>query len=344
MSKHIRILTGASVLISLVLLSGCHKKGETMSSARVPTATVKVMTVANKKYLAEEEVLGSIHAKLRATIEAKISGRIESMPVVVGQHVKSGELLVLLDAREIQAKLDQTKAVRDQNRQDLNRFEALLKQSAVTQQEFDGVQARSRVADASVVEAEAMLGYAKIAAPFSGVVSRKLVDVGDLATPSRPLLELEDPSVMRLEADIPETLITRVRLGEKMMVRVSSLTNDFEGIVCEIAPTADPYSRTIRAKLDLPATPDLRIGQFGRVAVLLNEINTVRVPASAVVVRGQMEIVFVVRNQKAELRLVKTGKRFGSEWEIVSGLNPDEQVVTEGASRLQDGQPVEVQR
>lgn len=344
MTKQILFLAGTGALIAMVLLSGCHKKSENAPSERIPTATVKIMTVSNKKYVAEEEVIGTVHAKLRATIEAKISGRIEGLPVVVGQSVKSGELLALLDAREIQARLDQATAVRDQTRQDLKRFETLLKQNAVTRQEFDAVQARSRVADASMTEAETMLGYAKITAPFAGVISRKLVDVGDLAAPGRPLMELEDPGALRLEADIPETLITRVRSGEKLIVRVASLTNDIEGTVCEIAPTADPNSRTFRIKLDLPATPDLRIGQFGRVAVPLNEISTVRVPASAVVVRGQMEIVFVVRNQKAELRLVKTGKRFGSEWEIVSGLSTDEQVVSEAASRLLDGQPVEVQR
>jgi RND family efflux transporter MFP subunit len=344
MTKPNLFLAGTGALLILFLLSGCHKANETARADRWATVPVKVVVVANKKYQAEEEVIGTVHAKLRATINARVSGRIESLPVVLGQSVKSGELLALLDAREIQAKLDQAKAVRDQARQDLKRFESLLRQTAVTQQEFDSVQARARVADASVAEAETMLGYARITAPFGGVISRKLVDVGDLATPGRPLLELEDPSALRLETDIPETLISRVRPGEKMKVRVASLTNDLAGVVSEIAPTADPNSRTFRAQLDLPATAELRIGQFGRVAVPLSEINTVRVPASAVVVRGQMEMVFVVHQQKAELRLVKTGKRFGPEWEIVSGLSADEQVVSEDASRLADGQPVEVQR
>lgn len=112
----------------------------------------------------------------------------------------------------------------------------------------------------------------------------------------------------------------------------------------EIAPAADPNSRTFRVKLDLPPTLGLRLGQFGRVTVPLNEIATVRVPARALVVRGQMEIVFVVEQQKAQLRLVKTGKRLGDEWEVVSGLNAGESIVVEGAASLSDGQPVEVKR
>ena len=332
------------VLAILVLLSGCHKKGDTVASERLPMATVRVTTVADKKYMATEEAVGTVRAKLRAAIEAKVSGRIEKMPVVVGQMVKKGDLLVLLDVREIHAKLDQAKAVRVQTERDRKRFEALLEQKAVTQQEFDVANARARVAEAAMTEAETMLGYARVTAPFDGVVSGKQADVGDLATPGRPLLDLEDPVALRLESDVPEALFDRIRPGEKMAVRIAASTKEVEGVVSEIAPTADPNSRTFRVKLDLSSGSDLRPGQFGRVAVPLTEVTTVRVPAAAVMVRGQMEMVFVVADHKAEMRLVKTGKRFGDEIEVVSGLNAGEQIVAEGAAALLDGQPVEVGR
>jgi len=86
----------------------------------------------------------------------------------------------------------------------------------------------------------------------------------------------------------------------------------------------------------------LRSGQFGRVSVPVGEASAIRVPAAAVVQRGQMELVFVVVGNHAQLRLVKTGTRVGDEVEVVSGLNSGEQVVTEGASNLADGQPVSV--
>jgi len=230
----------------------------------------------------------------------------------------------------------------------------------VTHHEYDAVEARQRVAQAGVAEAETMLGYAKVTAPFDGVVTRKLADVGDLAAPGRPLLELEDPSGLRLEADVPEALLAHVQLGAKMSVRVPALPNELQGAVGEIAPTTDPNSRTLRVKFDLPPTPGLRAGQFGRVSVPVGESSLLRVPASALVVRGQMELVFVVskaeapRGQapgrlvasaaaEARLRLIKTGKRLGDELEALSGLEAGEQVVVEGAGALVDGQPITVE-
>jgi membrane fusion protein (multidrug efflux system) len=342
MRQRISLLAGACALGAAVLTSGCHKQRETVPAERLPSATVRVVTVADKKYLAEEEVIGTARAKLRATIEAKITGRVEQMPISLGQTVKSGELLALLETREIQARLEQAMAVRDQARQDLKRFAALVKQSAVTQQEFDAVQTRARVAEASVTEAESLLGYAKVTAPFAGVVSRKLAEVGDLATPGRPLLELENPGALRFEADVPEDLIDRVQMNDKLTVRMAASTNVIAGAVCEIAPVADPSSRTVLVKLDLPNIPGLRNGQFGRVAIPVAEVHALRVPATAVVVRGQMELVIVATNRQAQLRLIKTGKHLGDAVEVVSGLSPGEQIVSEGAAQLKDGQPLEM--
>jgi len=104
---------------------------------------------------------------------------------------------------------------------------------------------------------------------------------------------------------------------------------------------ADPSSRTFNVTLDLPANAGLRAGQFARVAIPIGETRALRVPALAVVQRGQMELVFVVVNQQANLRLVKTGKRIGDAVELVSGVSAGELIVVEGADRLRDGQPVE---
>ena len=193
-----------------------------------------------------------------------------------------------------------------------------------------------------MAEAETMLGYAKIVAPFTGLVTRKLADVGELAAPGKPLLELEDPSALRLEADVPEALIERIKLGERYSIHISSVTNHLEGVSSEITPVADPASRTFLVKFDLPALEGLRVGQFGRVLVPVGEGAALRVPGSAVVQRGQMELVFVVAGGQAQLRLVRTGKRVENEVEVVSGLNANEQVVSEGAEDLTDGQPVVV--
>jgi RND family efflux transporter MFP subunit len=143
-----------------------------------------------------------------------------------------------------------------------------------------------------------------------------------------------------LEADVPEAVVGKLTLGDKLPVRISALEKELAGTISEIAPAADPNSRTFLVKLDLPSTPGLRAGQFGRVAMPVGETTALRVLASAVVQRGQLELVFLVVDGRAQLRIVKTGKRTGNEVELVSGVEAGEQIVTEGSAGLADGQPV----
>jgi RND family efflux transporter MFP subunit len=321
-------------------VTGCGHKNEPTAAASLPTSAVRTQLVESKKRVATEEVVGTVRAKLRSIIEAKVSGKVDQMLVVPGQQVKAGELLAHIDAREVQARLDQASAVRQQAEADLKRAASLLAQKILAQSEYDNAQAKNLVAQASVMEAETLLGYTKVGAPFDGVITRKHADVGDLAAPGKPLLEMEDSRALRLEADVPEAVVSKVSLGDKLAVRIAAIETDLEGVVSEIAPTADPVSRTFLVKLDLPARTGLRAGQFGRVAMPVGEVLALRVPASSVVVRGQMEIVFVATDNQAVLRLVKTGKRLGDDVEIVSGLSAGEKVVTEGAATLADRQPV----
>jgi RND family efflux transporter MFP subunit len=326
----------------MLVLTACSKRiEERPPQEKLAPARVTLQAVGEGTRLASEEVVGTVRAKLRAVIEAKLSGRIEQLPVTVGQHVKTGDLLAQLHAEESGAKRDQAVAMREQADSDLKRFTTLLQQEAVTRAEFDAVQARQRVAQAAVTEAEAMLGYARVTAPFEGVITRKYADVGDLASPGRPLLEMDDPTRLRLEADVPESLLEKLQPGGKLPVRIATRDQDLSATVAEIAPSSDPNSRTFLVKLDLPSEPGLRVGQFGRVFVPLGEASALRVPASAVVQRGQLELVFVLADGRAQLRLVKTGKRVGNEVELASGLQPGEKVVVEGAAGLVEGQPLE---
>jgi RND family efflux transporter MFP subunit len=327
------------IALGLVLLPSCRKQRPPLPAA-LPAANVHTQKIEAKPHIASEEVVGTVSPKLHSVIEAKVSGRIQKMLVAPGQQVKAGELLAQLDVREIQAKFDQALAVRQQTESELKRNETLRAKQVITPAEFEAVQSRYQVAVATAAEAEAMLGYAKITAPFDGIVTRKLADVGDLATPGKPLIELEDPHVLQFEAAVPEAIIGKLKLGAKLPVRIMS--EDREAVVSEIAPSADPDSRTFLVKLDLPSAPELRAGQFGRVEVPISETTVLRAPASAVVERGQMELVFVVMDKHAQLRLVKTGRRFGNEIELLSGVSSGEEVVTQNAASLVDGQVVDV--
>lgn len=331
------------VLLALLLGVGCGKQHDSHSapSPNLPAATVRVQKIEATQQPALEEVVGTVQAKLQATIEAKVSGRVTALPVTLGQTVKAGDVLVELAAPEIQARLDQANASMRQAETDFNRFTRLLAQAAVTRSEFDTAETRFTVAQAAVAEADALAGYAKIVAPFAGVVARKLADVGDFAMPGKPLLELEGRIGLRLVADVPAMLAGQIRAGEKLTVRVDTVTDAIPGTVAEVSPAADPASRTVRVKVDLPEAPGLRAGQFGRLAVPVHEAAFLLVPASALVQRGQLEILFVAADGKAQLRIVRIGKQSAQGVEILAGLNPGETVVVAGAALLRDGQPVE---
>ena len=331
----------STLVVATPFFSGCHKASE-QNRAEIPSAIVRSQTVESKSRATTEDVVGTVRPKLSAAIEAKVSGRIEQLLAAPGQLVTNGERLVQLDSHEIQSRLDQAIAARQQTESDLKRATDLMQQKILSQSEFDNMQSKFRIAAAAEAEAKTMLNYTVIIAPFDGVITRKLADVGDLAAPGKALLQIEDPDTLRLEADVPEALVGNVKLGDKLAVRIAALASEIEGTVAEMSPTDDPNSRTFLVKLDLSGATGLRSGQFGRVSVPVGEARAIRVPAAALIQRGQMELVFVVVGNHALMRLVKTGSRIGDEIELVSGLDSGEQVVTDGAASLTDGQPVTI--
>jgi RND family efflux transporter MFP subunit len=313
-----------------------------LAFASEASTPVEILSVASANRPVTEEVVGSVRTRVRSVIEAKVSGRISEMPVKLGQKIQSGELLAKIDAREVQARLEQAEAQSEQAGRDLDRIRTLAEKQVASKQELESAESRARVAEASVREARAMLEYSNVTAPFDGVISRRLAEVGDLAAPGKPLLEIEDRGELRFEADIPEALIGMVNSGDRLEVTIPTLQKSFSAVVAEVSPTADATSRTFLVKLDLPASPDLRAGQFGRAAVPVGEAKSLRIPAAAIIQRGQLEIVFVNDSGKARLRLVRTGKTFSDGVEILSGLSEGDSVILTNPGALVDGQPVEV--
>ncbi len=328
MKMKLRAMIGTTVL---ALLSSCgpHESGKSEASSRsseAPPLRVKVVHVQKVSRAAVEEVVGTVRSKQRAMVEAKVPGRLNQYLASPGQVVKAGELLAQLDGREIEAKVDSAQALLEQADRELARYRQLISQNAVTRQELEAVEARQKVAAAQVIEAETQLTYTRVTSPFDGVVTRKLAEVGDLALPGKALVEVESPRELRFEADLPEAILDRVRMGQELRVTVGAVRET--AVVSEIAPIADAVSRTFRVKLDLPASQKLRTGQFGRVAVPVAEARVLAVPQAAVIKRGQIEAVYVVQEGRARLRLVKTGRTQEGSVELLSGV--------------EEGQPVEV--
>jgi len=243
------------------------------------------------------------------------------------------------------------------------RMQDLFEKRSVSHQEYDEAVAKLRLAEANyemaqarrrqlawkIRQAEQALkaaaisrGYGEITAPFDGVITEKSVEPGILATPGAPLLVLEREGAYRLEAPVEESRLRDIRVGQTVRVEVEALGRSFEGRVSEITPAVDPAARSSLVKIDLPATPSLRSGLFGRAVFTVGRRPVLTVPASAIHERGQLSTVFVVDGGHARTRLVTLGRRQAEHVEVLSGLNAGDQVIAPVPTGLTDGVRVEV--
>jgi RND family efflux transporter MFP subunit len=153
---------------------------------------------------------------------------------------------------------------------------------------------------------------------------------------------LESPGSLRLEAAVPEALAHTLHMGDLLSARIDSIAPPLWTTISELGASADPISRTVMVKLDVPNLPELRTGMFGRLSVTTGEDSVIVVPTNAVVQRGQMELVSVVAEGRAHLRIIRTGRSYGDTIEVLAGLEDGESVAITNAAALVDGQAIEV--
>ena len=327
-------------------LSGCNNDADEnhRQAENFPAITVKVAKV--EKHIADNqvEVVGTVQAVEQAEIAAKISGNVINLKVGLGSRVQKGDLLLEIKAGEISAKLQQAEAQLEQAKRNLTREKNLLKKKAATPETVKSLEDQMRIALASHKEATTMLEYTRIVAPFTGIITRKLANTGDLATPGKPLLKIEEENNLQVLTDIPEAMILLVKKGDTLPVFIPSVNLSIQGQVAEIAPTADPHSRTAAIKLKIPTNKRLRSGQFARVTLTMTPAETLTIPSSALSSYGQMERVFVENDGKTQLRLVRSGARNKDRVEILSGLDENETVIIAENTPLIDGQSIIIQK
>jgi multidrug efflux pump subunit AcrA (membrane-fusion protein) len=250
-----------------------------------------------------------------------------------------------------------------------NRYQTLFARRSVSPQEFDEVRAKLEVASAERERAERLLqattakrkqalaridqaradvsnarvnvSYAKLTSPINGIVTSRQTDVGHLATPGAPLLTIEENSRYQLEVAVEESRLGTIHLGEQAQLQIEALgTKELSGAVEEIVPASDPNSRSYIVKVGVPnlAGVQLRSGVYGKARFVSGQRQALAIPKTAISQRGQLTGVFVVdQSGLARLRLIKTGRAFGDNVEILSGLNAGEQIVIEGPATIQDG-------
>jgi RND family efflux transporter MFP subunit len=289
---------------------------------------MKVQTMEAQLQRAPEiyESAGTVRAKQTAIISAKVMATILEIPVKPGDSVRAGDELAKLDDRDLRAEYERAKA-------DYERFRNLLEKEAATRAEFDAVESRYRVAEAN-------LSHASIVAPFGGVVGQKSCDVGDLTSPGKALFIVEQPTEFRLETQVPERFASVVGVGKSVHVIIDATGEKCDGVVAEVNPVADAASRSFLAKIDLQCKQPLKTGMFGRAEWLVGERTRVFLPKAAVHERGQLTYVLVASEGRAEMRLVKPGQAYLDLVEILSGLQPGDNVIVNAEGELSDGQSI----
>jgi len=348
-----RLLPLALFAASLLVGCGGHdEKTGKQTAARVMQA--QIGTAALVRAPVYHPTPATLIAENQVQVASRLMGYIRSIDVVEGQAVGVGQKLFSIDPVDVQGQVEQTRAGVKQAedaladaRVEYQRFEALFKEDAVTRQQFDKMKLQYEMAQSRLAQARAghdaaagQLRYATVTSPIAGVVTRKLANAGDLATPGHPVLVVENPGRLQVETQVPESVLRALKPGTSVLVEVDGPAKPLTARVARISPAADPVSRTFMVKLDVSA-PGLKSGQFARVLFPEGERETLTVPAAALINRAGIDGVFVVgQDGLAQFRMVRAGETRDGQAEILSGLNAGERVATRGAEKLESGDKV----
>ncbi len=336
----------------------CHR-GERLDAAHAAPVSVRTVVAEVGPVERVVEVGGSLHGVREAVLSAKVMGSILEIRKHAGDPVRRGEVLVVLDDREVignvgqaEGALAQARAAASLAESNLKRYQLLFERGAASQLELDqarfaheSAQGAVRQAQSAVEAAGSYGSYARIPAPFDGQVVDRMSDVGDLASPGRPLLRIEDARSLRLHVSLPESETGMVATGDTVGVVVPSIADHrWTGVVAEIVPAVDPSTRTLLVKIDLPHDPRLRSGMFARARFGVGERTSLRVPSRALVRRGGMLGTFVVDQDRASFRLLELADApAGDAVEVLSGLEAGERVVLDPPATITEGMALEVQ-
>jgi RND family efflux transporter MFP subunit len=347
-SKLIGVVVAVAALVLLLLWMQGIVGGGKIRPGTVPGQSAGLTephgegTVGRTRFLKREEAVGTVKTKREVLIAPRIMGTILELPVRAGDRVDQGQVLARLDDRDARTRLEQARsgvveAESESSRAqtDYRRFERLRQQNAVPQQQFEQAQAAYRAAAArlkmareALKEAEINVGFSEIRSPVTGFVVEKDMEVGDMASPGRPILLVQEGGTLRLEAAVREGLAGTVELGAALKVKVDAIQQELTGTVEEKVPEADPRSRSFLVRVALPLTPGLRSGMFGRLYIPTGTVTPLTVPAGAIQRNGQLEQVWVISDSgEPSKRYVRTGETFEEHVEVLSGLDEGERVV-----------------
>ena len=318
-----------------------NKKKGTPEDTRVP---VEVTTVAPRSISTYYQTTATLEPDKRVDILAKIAGEVVEIVAEEGDFVKTGGLLCRLNDAELKVALEQARINRDKQKSELERVETMHTQSLISDKEYEDVRYQFELAENSYESARVKYEYAHIRAPFSGVVTQRLVDQGQNIGIGAHLFVMSDTQPLLLNMYLPEAEARHIRPGQAVLIRSDARPDiEYDGEVLRIAPEVDQRTGTIKVTAQTLAggVP----GSFVRVRILTGTHTDVHtVPRRSVVADAGDRFVFIAAADTVRKVGVEVGYEDESYAEVTRGLSIGDTVVIAGVGGIRDGSKVKIVR
>ncbi len=333
--KPIKILTLAGML---GLAVGCgNKKTEETAAEKLPE--VAVTKAITQDMVQQSTYTSSVEAYAINNIAPQSSGRIQKINVEVGDFVKAGQTLAEMD----QVNLEQAELQMKNNEIEYERLKGLYEAGGLSKSDLDAIELRYEVSKTTY---ENLLENTVLTSPISGVVSARNYDRGDMFT-GEPIYTVQQISPVKLNVGISESDYTKIKKGDSVQITVDAFPGEtFEGKVNRLDPTVDFTTHTVNIEV-LVANSNLRLrpGMYARVTIVMGVNHSVVIPDTCVQKQtgsGEKYVYVLNSDGTVSYRVVTLGVRNGKEYEILSGLEEGETVVTSGQAAIRDGIKVSV--
>lgn len=272
-----------------------------------------------------------VEAVQQATVGAQVAGRVLEVKADAGQSVKKGDVLMRIDGREAAEAVRAAAAQYANAKATYARTKSLVTQKFMSSAALDKAKADLDAAAANRAAAGAGQSYATIVAPMTGIIARRHAEMGDMATPGKPLFTIYQPGTLRVTASIPQYRLKAMRDVKTARVEFPELGKWVDAVKVQVLPTADAATHVSQVRVTLPDVPEATPGMFARVHFVTGQAEKLTVPAGAVLHRGEVAAVYVqMPDSRLSLRQLRLGEAVGQgEIEVLAGLSAGDQVVTD---------------
>ncbi|HDO1361678.1 TPA: efflux RND transporter periplasmic adaptor subunit [Aeromonas veronii] len=329
-----------------------------MANRPEPEFPVTAMVTKAQDWVPTIEAIGFIEPNQGVTLSTELAGTIDAITFESGKPVKADQLLLSLDSTVERANLRASQAKLPAAKAKFDRFQNLYKTSSISKEQLDEAEAAYRSLEADIESLKATIARREVRAPFSGVVGLRNVFLGQYLQPGTDIVRLEDTSVMRLRFTVPQTDISKIKLGQTIKINVDAYPQtQFDGHITAIEPAVNFQSGLIQVQADIPNNDgQLRSGMFARASIILPTVkDQIVIPQTAISFTLYGQNVYVLKegeetdkegNKVKVLRakqvVVKAGERRGNDVHVLSGIQAGDQIVLSGQVRLSNDTKVHV--